>query len=292
MRAHTSVMMTTTQPDFDEETKSRFILTSVDESPEMTRKILEVQRLSRTAEGIALRRRAERIKAVHHNAQRLLEPVTVAIPHSVRLTYPAQSIQARRDQMKYLGLIEASALLHQHQRERRREVHHGETVDHIVATLDDIAIANRIAREVLVRGHNDASPQSVRLMREVRAMLINGSDAGEKHFTRRALREHTGWSDWQVRLHLNELVELEYLHVRQGKTGKEYVYELSDTHLLESVPGFGLTDVDALRAVLESPSPSTGTAPTRSPRTSRKSRPTSSGVSRTYRNLEAPRETS
>lgn len=291
VKARTSVMMTTTSPDFDEETKNRFIQGTVDESAEMTRKVLDVQRYGRTLEGIALRRRAERIKAVHHNAQRLLMSHVVVNPYSEKLSYPSQSLVARRDNVKYLGLIEACALLHQHQRQKKRRELFGETIDYIEATLDDIAVANCIAKEVLVRGRGGASPQGVRLFRLVRDMLLNGGGErpGTKAFTRRILREHTGWSDWQIRTHLGELVELEYLHVRQGQFGKEYVYELSDTYLLESLPGFGLTDVEELRSALAGGDRVNYEYTKRPPpRTSRKSRPTSSEESRGYRNLEGP----
>jgi hypothetical protein len=36
------------------------------------------------------------------------------------------------------------------------------------------------------------------------------------------IREHTGWTDWQIRAHIRQLEELEYLHVRMGSRGKEY----------------------------------------------------------------------
>ena len=259
VKTHTSVMMTNTDPNFNEETKSRFILTTIDESLEATRRILEVQRWAHTPEGMALAQRAERVRGKHQNAQRLLAAMPVGIParYCTRLSFPASSLLARRDQLKYMGLIEASALLHQRRRERFKRVLYGETVDCILAQLEDIAIANRIARQVLVRPNPDISPQGVRLFKLVREMIIakgsrsNGSAAkGEVAFNRRALREYTQWNDWQVRTHLNELVELEYLRLRQGKNGKEYLYELADTHLLEALPGFGLTDVDELRHVL------------------------------------------
>jgi hypothetical protein len=144
-------------------------------------------------------------------------------------------------------------LFHQHQRERRRKTLYGETVEYIEATLDDIAIANRIAKQVWGSRQGDVTPQARQLFGLIRKMLINGggNEKGEVAFTRRTLREFTGWSDWQVRTHLGELTELEYVRVRQGKFGKEYVYELSDTHLLESIPGFGLTDTEQLGEALD-----------------------------------------
>lgn len=45
-------------------------------------------------------------------------------------------------------------------------------------------------------------------------------------FARRDVREWTGWSDFQIKVHIRELEELEYLWTRQGKRGREYVYEL------------------------------------------------------------------
>ena len=49
----------------------------------------------------------------------------------------------------------------------------------------------------------------------------------ELYFTRRMIREHTGWSDWQIRAHIKQLEELEYLHVRIGAQGKQYAYALN-----------------------------------------------------------------
>ncbi len=254
VKARTAVMMTTTDPNFDEETRSRFIRATVNESPELTRRILEVQRHAETIEGIALKRRAERVKTMHRNAQRLLKNVTIANPFAPQLTFPATSIQARRDHKKYLGLIQTVALLHQAQRPTKTKSIYGEKIDYIEVELKDIAIANRIARDVLVHGHGGVTPQARQLFARIREMVTRGTDTKTKDnapaFTRRRLREFTGWSDWQVRTHLTELTELEYLTVRQGAFGKEYVYVLSDTHLLEAVPGFGLTDVDAISAAL------------------------------------------
>jgi hypothetical protein len=255
VKARTAVMMTTTDPDFDEETKSRFILATVNESQELTHRILEVQRQADTIEGIALSRRAERIKTLHQNAQRLLDKVTVANPFAPKLTFPSTTLQARRDNKKYLGLIKAVALLHQHQRPKKRKTIYGESVEYIEVTLSDIAIANRIAKEVWGGRQGGVTPQARQLFGLIRKMLVNGggNEKGEVGFTRRTLREYSGWSDWQVRTHLGELTELEYIRIRQGKVGREYLYELSDTHLLEALPGFGLTDPEQLGAVLGGP---------------------------------------
>jgi hypothetical protein len=48
----------------------------------------------------------------------------------------------------------------------------------------------------------------------------------EYRFSRREVREYTGLSDTQLRVHLDRLVELEYLLVHRGMRGQSFVYEL------------------------------------------------------------------
>jgi hypothetical protein len=252
VKARTAVMMTTTRPDFDEETKSRFLCASIDESTAMTQHILQAQRHEDTFEEIAQKHKAEHLERLHQNAQRLLINITVINPYADQLTFPTLSLNARRDNRKYLGLIKTVALLHQMQREVKQGLIEGAEVDYIEVTLNDILITNRIAQKVLVK-HQDITPQARQLFGLIRKMLLNGGGHGERStasFNRRRLREYTGWSDWQVRTHLGELVELEYLQTCQGKSGQEYLYELADTHLLEALPGFAVTDIDELRKAL------------------------------------------
>jgi hypothetical protein len=46
-------------------------------------------------------------------------------------------------------------------------------------------------------------------------------------FTRRQVRELTGWGDTQLRVHLGRLVELEYLIEHGGRRGQVFSYELA-----------------------------------------------------------------
>jgi len=256
VRGPVSVLLTSTATDFDQETLSRFVCVTVDESMEMTRKIHETQRQWDTIEGIVRRRAADRTRRKHQNAQRLIEPVVVANPYAPQLTFPSVRLSARRDHVKYLGLMKSLALLYQHQRERKRLVHAGEEISYVEVTLADIAKVNAIAAEVLGESSQDITPQGRQLLGLIRKMLTNGhaekvGKDGVGVVTRRLVREYTGWSDWQLRTHLAELVELEFVHVRAGRLGKEYLYELGEgADGLSAHPAFGLTDVEELKAVL------------------------------------------
>jgi hypothetical protein len=72
----------------------------------------------------------------------------------------------------------------------------------------------------------------------------HGVDPSQYAFTRKSIREATGWSDWQVRTHAKELEELEYLKARSGTWGKEYVYELARQGDREDGIGLGLVLAD------------------------------------------------
>jgi hypothetical protein len=51
--------------------------------------------------------------------------------------------------------------------------------------------------------------------------------AGTACFNRRAVREFTGWSDYQVKIHIKQLEELEYLVPISGRRGQSFSYRLA-----------------------------------------------------------------
>jgi DNA primase len=226
-----ALFLTTTAVDVDEELLNRCIVLSVDEDRAQTRAIHDRQRSRQTLEGLLADQERARIVKLHKDAQRLLRPVLVANPYAPRLGFADEATRTRRDHMKYLTLIRAIALLHQHQRPAKSVTHNGEAVSYIEVTLDDIALANRLAHEVLGRSLDELAPQTRRLLGHIDTLVANTCrvDAlkrADVRFTRRAVREHCGWSDFQVRTHLERLVGLEYVLVHRGGRGCSFVYEL------------------------------------------------------------------
>ena len=140
-----ALMLTTTAIDLDEELANRCLVLSVDESRDQTRAIHARQRYEETLEGLAAGERAASIRSLHHNAQRLLKPVRVVNPYAEHLTFLDDKTRTRRDHRKYLALIRAITLLHQHQREVKRLERPGlEPLDYIEASIEDIEAANAL----------------------------------------------------------------------------------------------------------------------------------------------------
>jgi hypothetical protein len=159
----------------------------------------------------------------------------VVNPYAERLTFLDEQTRTRRDHRKYLALIRTIALLHQHQRPILNLAREGaEPVAYIEATLADIAAANGLAHAVLGSTLDELPPQTRRLLGLVREMVAaraaaEGAKPREVRFIRREVREATGWSDTQLKVHLGRLLELEYLLVRRAQDGQHaarFVYEL------------------------------------------------------------------
>ena len=250
------IFSTTTAIDHDEELMNRCLTLGVDESREQTRAIHTLQRQKRTLDGLFAKKAKQRIVAQHQNAQRLLRPLAVRNPYADSLTFPDERTRLRRDHEKYLTLIDTIALLHQYQRPIKTTVYDGETFEYVEVTCDDIEVATRLAHETLGRSLDELHPQTRRLLllldthvRETcatRALVRT-----DYRFSRRDVREHTGWSDTQLRLHLDRLVALEYLLVPRGGRGQSFVYELLyDGQGKDGSPFVpGLIDSATLRAV-------------------------------------------
>jgi DNA primase catalytic core len=230
-----SIIITTTSPEaFDEETRSRFVPLTLDESEAQTKAILERQRRRYSLEGTLERKEAEAVRRLHHNAQRLLRPMEVINPFFSELSYPTEKLIHRREQKKYLALQAAIALTYQYQREAKRAVSEetGVEFEYVEVMLDDIALANELTTAALSRALDELAPpvrgmyEEFRRLCEARAVELS-CEADEVQLTRREIREATGWSDWQVRVYCQQLVELEYLSTASGANGKRFVYELA-----------------------------------------------------------------
>jgi hypothetical protein len=151
----------------------------------------------------------------------------VVNPYASSLTFLDDRTRTRRDHEKYLTLIDTIVLLHQYQRPAK--AHQGKP--YVEATLADVELANRLAAEVLGRSLDELPPQTRRLLELVEQMVNNRCvqeqiARSDYHFSRREMREFSGWTDFQVRVHLERLKEMEYVLAHRGRRGQLFEYEL------------------------------------------------------------------
>ncbi len=232
------IMLTTTNPDaLDYETRNRFLEATVNESHEQTKRILKAQREEDTLEGLLRQAKRDRLMRLHQNVQRLLRPLKVLNPFAGKLTYPSHGLKMRREQKKYLTLLKTMALLYQHQRPVKKASKDGVSIEYVEITKEDIERVSRIAGKALARGLDELSSPSRSLFEEIRTLvhrkgeelrkdLPPESPVPEPTITRKELRQATGWTEWQLRVHLQELVDMEYVAVVFGGNGRRTQYAL------------------------------------------------------------------
>ncbi len=257
------IFLTTTAVDIDEELLNRCVVLTVDEGREQTAAIHRLQRERETLAGLLRNETRNQVLATHRAAQRLLRSLAVVNPFAERLTFLDDRTRTRRDHMKYLALIRCITLLHQYQRDIKTMVTpDGRSVPYVEVSLDDIAAANRLAHEVLGRCLDDMPPQTRRLLelldRMAREVCATRKIEREDFlFSRRQVREYTGWGNSQLHVHLQRLVELEYLLTHRADHGQGFVYELVYDGEGKDGGRFlpGLLDVEKLRSRGEAPAP-------------------------------------
>ena len=278
----TAIVLTTTAIDVDEELLNRCLVLTVDEDRDQTRAIHAAQRTAQTLAGLAAKAERERVIALHRDAQRLLEPLAVVNPFADRLTFADARTRTRRDHGKYLGLIAAVTLLHQHQRPRKTAVLAGGSVTYVESTLADIEVANRLAHAVLGQSLDELPPQTRRLLTAIHAWVMAEATRCDipvelVRFTRRQLREALGFGDTQLKVHLARLVDLELLVVHRFETGgfgyeltwrgegeqngQPFLVGLSDPGAVADSTGRGDTGYDAARSGVTPPRSGPGRPP-------------------------------
>ncbi|PNS09848.1 hypothetical protein [Solilutibacter silvestris] len=223
--------LTTTAIDIDEELLNRCLVLTINETPEQTAAIQQRQRQARTLAGLQARVRGDAVLAAHRAAQTLLRPLAVVNPFAESLTFASDRVRLRRDHAKYLALIDAIALLHQYQRKVHAVEVDGATVEYVEVIEADIQLANRLAHAVLGRSLDELPPQTRRVLSALDAWVtqqIAGTDTprSDVRFTRRIVRSALGVSDTQLRVHLDRLVQLEYVRQHTGQNGSLYTYTL------------------------------------------------------------------
>jgi hypothetical protein len=229
---------TTTAPDIDPQNLNRCFEVRLDESPVQTAKIIAERHRRRAATHEKTAR--ETIIERHRDMQRLIHSAPVLIPYARHLTFPAGQVRFRRDHERLLGLIDASAILHQHQRQWRTTPR-GEKV--IIADIADYELAHRLSSRALSLAMDEVSATARAAWEAVRK-LEPGS------FTRRQLMLALGWSYWKTYSALIELRRHDLLGYEPGAGQKPATYTIrSDSPVRADL---GLLSPDELRLLLSS----------------------------------------
>ena len=204
-----SLLSGTTSNQINEESLSRCLELSLDDSSQQTARVQAAQRAAWAGQP-----RAKVDTGRWQDAQRLLESLDVVIPFAARLRFPARTSHDRRGNQKLLGLVAAHALLYQRQRERDEH-------QRVVATLADYAAVHDLVRSAVRVDLEGLSPRAARAYTSL---------AAGQALTRRELAQREGWAYNTAKKSLAELVAQELARV--SNVGPPARYALVDRSLL------------------------------------------------------------
>lgn len=217
-----AVMSGTTATNVDVQNSSRCLTVSLDDGPAQTRRVQAAQ-----AEAWAGERRARADLDIWRDAQRVLKPVTIAIPFATRLSFPSRTATDRRLSAQVLGLVAAHALLHQRRRDRDRE-------GRVVATVEDYKIVYELLKPVVAEDLGGLPPRAARVY-----MLL-----AEDSLTRRQIADKLGWSFMTASRAISDLVAHEL--VRPENNEVPVRYRLVGRGALLDAPTEALTNPETL----------------------------------------------
>jgi len=209
----------TTQETIYEDNANRSFLIYIDESKEQDEKIMEYQRS--ISAGKINKAEEKRIKEFLQNVQRIMQPVQVINPYAEFLKIPAEVLRPRRSNAHYLHFIEAITFYKQHQREKKTDAATGEI--YINTTLEDIAEANELMKEVLLRKADELSGATRNYFELLKSSL---QQSRQSTFTNKEIRKALRLPGTTVRRYHNELLQNGYIRLQESKKQKGYCYEI------------------------------------------------------------------
>jgi ABC-type dipeptide/oligopeptide/nickel transport system ATPase component len=235
----------TTRESIYEDNANRSFLVYIDESKEQDENIMQYQR--KKSAGTVNSEEEKKIKALLQDTQRLLQPVQVRNPFAERLQIPAEVFKPRRTNAHYLQFIEAVTFYHQYQREKQTDPQTGET--YISTTLEDIAEANKLMKEVLLRKADELSGATRNYFEQLKTLL---REQGQSTFTNKAIRKTLRLPGTTVRRYHNELLQNGHIRLQESKKKKGYLFEITSYEeyaQLQNSIGIVLDEIlDKLRA--------------------------------------------
>jgi hypothetical protein len=208
----------TTKESIYEDNANRSFLIHIDESASHTDEVMDYQRKQKA--GMINEQSQTEARQLLQNVQRLLQNVKVINPYALELRIPDLVFKKLRTNMHYLRLIEIITLYHQCQREIKTDPA-GQR--YIETDLNDIAIANWLVKESLIRKSDELSGE----LREFFESLKSKSSKDNTFFAkdlRKVLRMHP----MKLSRYLVQLESRGYVKRTGGNRQQGFEYQVSE----------------------------------------------------------------
>jgi hypothetical protein len=231
-----SVAGCTTKESLYEDNANRSFLIHIDESQEQDEKIMEYQR--KLSAGKIDTTEERQIQEQLKNTQRVLQPVQIRNPYAEQLKIPNEVFKPRRTNAHYLAFIEAVTFYHQYQRERKIDRNPdgsgqaGE--EYIETTLEDIAAANQLMKEVLLRKSDPLTGACRNYFEWLKTWMKKEKKTS---FTNKEVRQAIRIHPSNQKRYMLQLQDYDYVDKIKGEKGQVHHYQITTTEDYERLKG-------------------------------------------------------
>jgi|688.fasta_scaffold16255_6 hypothetical protein len=209
----------TTSEHIYEDNANRSFLIYLDETEAQDERIMDYQR--KLSAGKIDVTEQQRIQRLLQNSQRLLQSITVRNPYAEKLIIPKEVFKPRRSNAHYMAFIEAVTFYKQYQREHKVDAATGEV--YIETTLEDIAEANELMKDILLKKSDELGYATRKYFEQLKGYL---QQHDHKVFVnssiRKVFREHPS----KQKRFMIELQQYGFIRKIDGDKKKGFVYEV------------------------------------------------------------------
>jgi predicted DNA-binding protein len=209
----------TTSEHVYEDNANRSFLIYLDESEAQDDRIMDYQR--KISAGKIDTTDQQKIQQQLQNVQRILQPITVVNPYAEKLIIPKEVFKPRRTNAHYIAFIEAVTFYKQYQRPHKIDKETGEIS--IETTLEDIAEANELMKEILLKKADELGYASRKYLENLKTYLQKNE---LKTFANKQVREALKENPNTQKKYMAELQQYGYIRKKDGDKKKGFMYEI------------------------------------------------------------------
>jgi len=211
---------TTTRERIYEDNANRSLLLYLDGSRQHQEQIMDYQRAVSARQ--INHQKEEELKELFKDVQSLLKPISIRNPYAPQLKIPQEVFKPLRTNTHYLQFIESITFYHQYQREIKTDTQTGEP--YIETTLEDIAAANALLKDILLAKADELSGACRNFFEVLKNHLRREK---KQSFYAKEIRSALRISTTTLKRYLYQLQTNDYIKIVGGdKFRKGFEYEI------------------------------------------------------------------
>ncbi|MDQ3190781.1 MAG: hypothetical protein M3Q58_04235 [Bacteroidota bacterium] len=218
VQASFASLVATTHAEIYYDNMSRSIVLGIDESEEQTHLIIVQQnkKIAGLIDGVAEVKARELLQ----NCIRTLKTYEVVNRYADKLLLPVEAKMLRRLNNHYQSFVCQITLLNQFQREQDEQ-------GRLIATIEDLEQACEILFDAIMWKIDELDSSTRQFFEQLKNYVKKQSQGIQYKFSAREVRQEFNLSKSQMFRYMDEMKQLEYIHVAEGSANKGFKYKIA-----------------------------------------------------------------